>query len=104
MMEKNIDSLAQMMDIFRKHGIHPQNATLLVDAFRVCYSEAEVYRRTHVEKVFGPVDGMQEEVFFGMIRTMTEGLSSRWRKTELQKESGTRRTQEETLAMVREGY
>ena len=70
----------------------------------VCYSSAEVYRRSHLEKVFGPVEAMDEEVFLQMIRTMTEGLASRWRKIDLQKESGTRRTQSQTLEMVREGY
>jgi len=104
MMEKNIDSLAAMMDVFRKQGVAPRNAALLVEAFAVCYGTAEVYQRGHLEKVFGPVAKMDEEVFGQMIRTMTEGLASRWRKIELQNQSGTRRTAEETLAMVRRGY
>ena len=69
-----------MMDLFRKNGIPPRNGELLVDAFDVCYSNAEVYRRSHIEKVFGPIDQMDEDIFFHMIRMMTEGLSSRWRK------------------------
>jgi hypothetical protein len=104
MMEKNIASLAKMMELFRRQGIRPQNAKLLADAFVVCYSHAEVYRRRHIEKVFGPVAEMDEEIFLQMIRVMNEGLGSRWRKIELQKESGTRRTQAETLQMVRDGY
>ena len=56
MMEKNIAGLAEMMDLFRASGIPPRNAELLVGAFDVCYSKAEVYRRTHIEKVFGPID------------------------------------------------
>lgn len=104
MMEKNIAGLAEMMDLFRASGISPRNAELLVGAFDVCYSKAEVYRRTHLEKVFGPVDAMAEDVFAQMIRMMTEGLSSRWRTLEVQLESGTRRSQEEILDMVRSGY
>jgi len=104
MMEKNIASLAEIMDIFRRNGISPRNAELLVAAFDVCYSNAEVYRKTHVEKVFGRIDEMDEDVFFHMIRTMTQGLSSRWRKMEVQQASGTRRSQKETLDMVRTGY
>ncbi len=104
MMEKNIAGLAEMMDLFRANGVPPGNAELLVGAFDVCYSKAEVYRRTHIEKVFGPIDGMDEDVFFQMIRMMTQGLSSRWRTMEVQMESGTRRTQQETLDMVRTGY
>lgn len=104
MMEKNIAGLAEMMDLFRASGIPPGNAELLVGAFDVCYSKAEVYRRTHIEKVFGPIDGMDEDLFFHMIRMMTQGLSSRWRTMEVQVESGTRRSQQETLDMVRTGY
>ena len=104
MMEKNIANLARMMELFRQQGIHPQNARLLTDAFAVCYSNAEVYRRSHIEKVFGPITDMDEEVFLQMIRAMSDGLASRWRKLELQKASGTQRTLAETLHMVREGY
>ena len=39
-----------------------------------------------------------------MIRTLTQGLSSRWRTMDVQQESGTRRSQQETLEMVRTGY
>jgi hypothetical protein len=104
MMEKNIAGLGEMMDLFRASGIPPSNAELLVGAFDVCYSKAEVYQRTHIERVFGPLDGMDKDVFFHMIRMMTQGLSSRWRTMEVQVESGTRRSQQETLEMVRTGY
>lgn len=104
MMEKNIAGLAEIMDLFRASGIPPRNAELLVGAFDVCYSKAEVYRRTHIERVFGPIDGMGDDVFFHMIRMMTQGLSSRWRTMEVQLDSGTRRSQQETLDMVRTGY
>ncbi len=104
MMEKNIAGLAKMMDLFRKHGISPANGELLAAAFDVCYSNAEVYRRTHIERVFGPVDKMNGDIFYQMIRMMTEGLSSRWRTMEVQLDVGTRRTQQETLEMVRTGY
>lgn len=104
MMEKNIAGLAEMMDLFRASGIPPHNAELLVGAFDVCYSKAEVYRRTHIEKVFGPIEAMDDEVFAHMIRLMIQGLSSRWRTMEVQLESGTRRSQQETLDMVRTGY
>ncbi len=104
MMEKNVASLAAMMDIFRSKKIHPRNGELIVEAFNVCYSHADVYRRTHIEKVFGPINQMDEDIFSRMITMMTEGLSSRWRKMEIQEASGTGRSQQETLDMVRTGY
>ena len=104
MMEKNIASLAEMMDIFRRKKIHPRNGELIVEAFNVCYSHSDVYRRTHIEKVFGPINQMDEDIFSRMVTMMTEGLSSRWRKMEIQEASGTGRSQQETLDMVRSGY
>ncbi len=104
MMEKNIADLAAIMDLFRKNGIRPRNGELLVDAFDVCYSNAEAYQKSHIEKVFGKIDEMDEEIFFRMIQMMTRGLSSRWRETKVQEESGTGRSQEEMLEMVRTGY
>ncbi len=104
MMEKNVASLAAMMDIFRSKKIHPRNGELIVEAFNVCYSHADVYRRTHIEKVFGPINQMDDDIFSRMITMMTEGLSSRWRKMEIQEASGTGRSQQETLDMVRTGY
>jgi hypothetical protein len=104
MMERNIDDLARIMDLFREHGVAPRNVQELVGAFDVCYSNAEAYRRSHIEKVFGPVDAMDEEVFVQMVRKMTGGLATTWRQMDVQEQSGTRRTKDETLAMVREGY
>ena len=104
MMEKNLTDLAKMMDIFRQNGIQPRNGKLVIDAFDVCYSNAEVYRRSHIEGVFGGIDEMDEDVFLQMIRMMTQGLSSRWRKADVQQVSGTGRSLQETLEMVRNGY
>ncbi|MEE8453022.1 MAG: hypothetical protein V3R99_13940, partial [Thermoguttaceae bacterium] len=104
MMEKNIASLTRIMEMFRHHGIRPRNGELLVGAFDVCYSNAEVYQQSHIEKVFGPIDEMDEDIFIHMIRAMTRGLASRWRTMGAQQVSGTERTQAETLEMVRAGY
>jgi hypothetical protein len=104
MMEKNIADLAEIMRLFRAGDIRPGNAELLVGAFDVCYSNAEAYQSSHIEKVFGPIDQMDEDIFLHMIRMMTRGLSSQWREMGVQEAAGTRRSQSETLAMVRSGY
>jgi hypothetical protein len=104
MMEKNITSLAKMMDIFRDNQIQPRNGELVLEAFNVCYSNAEVYQKTHITKVFGPIEDMDEKTFSQMITMMTDGLSSRWRDMQVQETSGTGRSRQETLQMVRGGY
>ncbi len=104
MMEKNIDDLAAMLQMFRSRKVLPRNTEVLVEAFDICYSNAEVYRRGHIEKVFGTIEEMDEQILYHMLTSMTEGLVSRWQNLEVQEDAGTRRTEAETLAMVREGY
>lgn len=104
MMERNIESLAKMMDIFRAHKISPAKGPLVVDAFDICYSQAEVYRVSHIERVFGPIEELDEELFLHMLQKMTQALATRWRTMKVQEEVGTRRGEQQTLEMVRLGY
>ena len=71
MMEKNIESLARMMALFRQAGIAPSDYSKVVEAFDLAYSNAETYRTTHIEKVFGPMDKMDEPLFFLIISRMS---------------------------------
>ena len=104
MMERNIDSLARMMGLFRQAGIAPRDYNRVVTAFDLAYSNAEAYRETHLEKVFGPVPQLSEQVFFLIAQRMQSNLSDRWRKPETQKNSLTRRTDVQTYEMVSAGY
>lgn len=104
MMERNIDSLARMMALFREAKIAPRDYAKVVNAFDVTYSNAEAYRDTHIEKVFGPIPQLDEEVFFLLVNRMHSNLADRWRKMDIQRASLTRRTEFETYEMVREGY
>ncbi len=104
MMEKNIESLARMMALFRKAGLAPQDYSKVVAAFDLAYSSAETYRTSHIEKVFGPMDKMDEPLFFLILSRMSSNLGERWRKMDVQKASLTRRDETQTLELVRGGY
>jgi hypothetical protein len=104
MMEKNIESLARMMDLFRAAGIAPKDYEKVVGAFDLAYSNAEAYRTSHIEKVFGPLAKMDEPLFFLIISRMNANLSERWRKMDVQRAGLTRRDETQTLEMVRAGY
>jgi hypothetical protein len=104
MMEKNIDSLARMMALFREAGIAPADYGKVVDAFDLAYSSAETYRLTHIEKVFGPMDQMEEPLFFLIVSRMGSNLGERWRKMDVQKAGMTQRDETQTLDLVRDGY
>lgn len=104
MMEKNIDSLASMMSLFRAAGIPPKDESRLVTAFDLAYSTAETYRTSHLEKVFGPLPNLDESVFLLILSRMNANLGERWRKMEVQRGNLTRRDEAQTLDMVRQGY
>ena len=104
MMEKNIESLSRMMALFRNAGIAPSDYSKVVEAFDLAYSSAETYRTTHIEKVFGPMDKMDEPLFFLIISRMSKNLGERWRKMDVQKAGMTKRNETQTLDLVREGY
>jgi hypothetical protein len=104
MMEKNIESLARMMSLFRQAGIAPRDYEKVVGAFDLAYSNAEAYRTSHIEKVFGPLEKMDEPLFFLILARMNANLGERWRKMDVQKAGLTRRDETQTLEMVRAGY
>ncbi len=104
MMEKNIESLARMMDLFRQAGIAPKDYFKVVAAFDLAYSNAEAYRASHIESVFGPLEKMDEQLFLLILARMNANLSERWRKMDVQKAGLTHRDESATLEMVRAGY
>lgn len=104
MMEKNMESLARMMTQFRQAGIAPSDYSKVVDAFDLAYSSSETYRTTHIEKVFGKMDAMDEPLFFLILSRMSKNLGERWRNMDVQKAGMTQRDETQTLEMVREGY
>ena len=104
MMEKNIESLARIMALFRAAGLAPKDYGKVVAAFDLAYSNAETYRTSHIEKVFGPMDKMDEPLFFLILSRMNANLGERWRKMDVQVAGLTRRDETQTLELVRAGY
>ena len=104
MMERNIDSLARMMELFRKAGVAPRDQSKVVNAFDLAYSNAEAYRDTHIERVFGPTAQMDEQLFFLLAQKMHANLGDRWRRADVQRSGLTRRNEAQTYAMASAGY
>jgi hypothetical protein len=104
MMERNIDSLARMMALFRQAGVAPRDQSKVVNAFDLAYSNAEAYRDTHIERVFGPAAKMDEQVFFLLAQKMHANLGDRWRRADVQRSGLTRRNEAQTYAMAADGY
>ena len=104
MMERNIDSLARMMALFRQAGVAPRDQGKVVTAFDLAYSNAEAYRDSHIERVFGPTAQMDEQLFFLLAQKMHANLGDRWRRADVQRGALTRRNEAQTYAMAEAGY
>ncbi len=104
MIERNIDGLARILTLFREAGLQYGDTTKLVNAFDAVYGRAEAYQLSHIEKVFGPVEAMSEQLATQLITRMCESLGKKWRSIEMQKANLTRRDESQTLAMTRDGY
>ena len=104
MVRKNVEGLAAMMDLLRRNNIVPHDYKQVFGAFDFCYGNADVYQIDDIEKVFGPVGDMPEELFNVLLDTMEENLGSRWRIMATQQAALYNRGQDQLLAMIRRGY
>ncbi len=76
----------------------------LARAFDHCHSEAEIHTYAHVEKVFGPIGGIAEDLVYALAMQMRKKLSGQWRGLEVQEDAATKRSPEEVMALVKTGY
>ena len=76
----------------------------VVNAFDLAYSNAEAYRDSHIERVFGKIAKMDERVFFLLAQKMHSNLGDRWRRVDIQRGSLTRRNEAQTYLMAEAGY
>ena len=104
MMENNIRNLARIIALFREAGVQWKDNARIVSAFDAAYGNAEAYQLSHIERVFGSVPEMSENLVLQMMTRMRDSLGNRWRKMDVQQANLTRRSESQTLQMVRDGY
>jgi hypothetical protein len=102
--ERNLQELAALVRRLRALPIGEPDEELLAEAFTTCHSVAEVYHRSAVETVFGPVDQMKSDTLATLVQTMRSNLASSWRSDRVQQEAKTRRRDKEIEAEARRGY
>ena len=78
--------------------------SILVNAFAVSHSQAEVYLEKDIEALFGPIDQLSPKVAEQLARKMWRQLQRNWRNPEIQQTRGTRRTTRELQEEVERGY
>jgi len=104
MTDKNVTELARIMAMLRERKVKLQNNEKILRAFQMCYGSSEIYRRDHIEKVFGPLDEMDAGLFSVLIHEMADGLGSRWRKAALKKSDRNPTGRNNPVVVVRKAY
>ncbi|GBL26501.1 hypothetical protein EMGBS8_04490, partial [Verrucomicrobiota bacterium] len=104
MMERNINSLAKMMELFRapiSNRVIKVKSSLPLTKLTVTPKPTAIPTS---KRFFGSAEQMDEEVFFLLTARMHANLSDRWRRQDLQRNMLTRRTEQQTYEMVQGSY
>lgn len=102
--KRNLDELAGLLERLRKLPIEALNDDVVVEAFAVAHSPAEVYREESIERVLGKVDTLKPETRWTLLHAMRQRLAMQWRQQRVQQMANTRRTDAQVEAEVLRGY
>ncbi len=99
-----LDQLGEILSEFKSLGLTSGTPQQVVAAFAASHSDAEVYSREDMEKIFGPVDALSIDASIELSDTMRRQLGGLWRKPKTQEENGTKRNDQQVAAEVLRGY
>jgi len=102
--ERNLTELAQWVKRIKGLPLEDLDDKLIAEAFTTAHSSAEVYRLDNIEKVFGPLEGLEPKTLASLIQKMRTNLVSVWKQPDVQKEKKTNRRQKDIQAEVLRGY
>ncbi|MEX0718753.1 MAG: hypothetical protein WD066_19320 [Planctomycetaceae bacterium] len=102
--ERNLEELTELVRRLDALELGDVKEELLAKAFTTCHSSAEVYRLEAIEKVFGPIDGLQPGTLAELAQQMRTNLAGVWRAPAVQERNKTRRKQKDIEAEVLRGY
>lgn len=77
---------------------------MLVQAFDLCHSKAEVYTKDQVVKVFGPIEKISPSLLLSLVDRMRMKLGSNWRDLSVQRDAATKRDSDDVFRLVNDGY
>ncbi|MBX3401794.1 MAG: hypothetical protein KF699_00120 [Phycisphaeraceae bacterium] len=101
---RNLDKLAWTLDQLRTLGLGDMPNASVVEAFAASHSDAEVYDLPDIERVFGGVGSLSNELRRSLAANMRSRLVSTWRNPQIQQQNQTRRNDREMAQEVLRGY
>ncbi len=101
---RNLQELADWAKRLKQLPIEDWDEDLLVEAFSTSHSDAEVYRLSDIESVFGSIDNLQPKTLATFAQKMRSNLAELWRSPKVQKDNSTNRKQKDIQLEVQRGY
>ena len=101
---RNLDRLVTLLDLLEGIGVDGRAMPSVVTAFGACHGRTESFERKTLERVLGPVEGLDPAVAARMAESMRSGLNGDWRNREAQRDAGFQRSESELRAIVERGY
>ncbi|MFG0285752.1 MAG: hypothetical protein ACF8R7_15150 [Phycisphaerales bacterium JB039] len=101
---RNLDRLERLLVILEDMGVRGRELPSVASAFKACHASTEVYDRTEISRVFGPLDHMPGRTAAALAEAMRSGLGGDWRSRQAQRQYGMMRSQAEIADLVEEGY
>lgn len=101
--ERNLAELEQWVARLRELPVEIDD-DLLTRAFEQAHSSAEIYRLETIERVFGPMDGLEPSTLAALVQQMRTNLVDVWRDPALQDKKKTNRHKKDIEAEVLRGY
>ena len=94
---RNLAYYADIMALMRTNRVPMKDMGYLLDVYEHSQGAATPYRREDLEKVFGPVAGLDPESFLTLVTRLRIGLGDRWRRPDVQDHAA-------VLGLVQTGY
>ncbi len=102
--QRNLDRLAELLDVLDGIGIDGRKLPGVVTALSACYGPTQAYDRATVERILGPIEQIDAPVAAQLASTMRQGLSGDWRSRKAQEDAGFERSESELRKIVETGY
>lgn len=102
--QRNLDRLAELLNVLDGIGIDGRSLPGVVKALSACYGPTQAYDRETVERVLGPIENIRAPVAAQLSSTMRQGLSGDWRSRKAQEDAGFERSDSELRKIVEDGY
>ncbi len=102
--QRNLDRLAELLDVLDGIGIDGRKLPGVVTALSACYGPTQAYERETVQRILGPIEQIDASVAGQLASTMRQGLSGDWRSRKAQEDAGFERSESELRKIVETGY